>query len=218
MHFEIVVEDISGKKMLELLIERMIRASDTSRIHAYKGIGRIPGNMKDVADPSKRMLLTSLPKLLKGYGRTYNGNSLEYRAVVIVVCDLDDKNEQTFREELQHVLDSCNPRPEARFCLAVEEGEAWLLGDLEAVKQAFPTAKNAVLTAYENDSICGTWEILADAVFKGGAKALVKGGFQAVGAEKAKWASEITPYMNVERNVSPSFRAFRNEIQRLLGT
>ena len=58
-----------------------------------------------------------------------------------------------------------------------------------------------------------TWSML-----KGGAKALVKGGFQAVGAEKAKWASEITPYMNVERNVSPSFRAFRNEIQRLLGT
>lgn len=55
-------------------------------------------------------------------------------------------------------------------------------------------------------------------MLKGGAKALVKGGFQAVGAEKAKWASEITPYMNVERNVSPSFRAFRNEIQRLLGT
>ncbi len=218
MHFEILVEDRSGEKMLDLLIKRMIRESDTFRIHPYKGIGRIPGNMRDVADPSKRMLLTSLPKLLKGYGRTYSENSVEYRAVVIVVCDLDDKNEQTFRVELQQVLDSCNPRPEARFCLAVEEGEAWLLGDLEAVRLAFPTAKNAVLTAYENDSICGTWEILADAVYKGGARTLIKGGFGAVGAEKAKWASEITPHMNVNRNVSPSFCAFRNEIQRLSGT
>ena len=89
------------------------------------------------------------------------------------------------------------------------------MGDLEAVRLAFPNAKNAVLTAYVNDSICGTWEILAAAVYSGGAKALAKGEFWAVGAEKAKWASEITFHMNVERNLSPSFRAFRNEILRL---
>jgi hypothetical protein len=95
-----------------------------------------------------------------------------------------------------------------RFCLAIEEGEAWLLGDIPAVKQAYPKAKGAVLQTYENDSICGTWELLADAVYEGGAKALKDKGWMAVGVEKSRWASEITPLMDVAGNKSPSFRSF----------
>ena len=48
--------------------------------------------------------------------------------------------------------------------MAIEEGEAWLLGDIPAIQSVYPNAKNAVLNGYENDSICGTWEKLADAV------------------------------------------------------
>ena len=67
-----------------------------------------------------------------------------------------------------------NRRP--RFCLAIEEGEAWLLGDIPAIKKAYPQARDAVLNGYGNDSICGTWELLADAVVRGGSTALDKEG------------------------------------------
>ena len=70
MHFEILVEDISGKNALDILIPKVVGQGDTFRVHPYKGIGHIPKNMKDARDPSKRILLTNLPKLLKGYGRT----------------------------------------------------------------------------------------------------------------------------------------------------
>ena len=57
---------------------------------------------------------------------------------MIVVCDLDDKCLKTLRQELFAVLCACNPKPETRFCIAIEEGEAWLLGDIPAVKDRLP--------------------------------------------------------------------------------
>src|SRR5258708_37621794 len=117
MHIEILVEDMSGKTALDILVTKLVGTSATFRVHAYKGIGRIPKNMKDTTDPGKRILLTNLPKLLKGYGRTFQGYGQNYRAAVIVVCDLDDKDRDQFLKELEGIVDACNPKPDARFCL-----------------------------------------------------------------------------------------------------
>jgi hypothetical protein len=217
MHFEILVEDQSGKKTLEILIPNIIGGEHTFIIHSYKGIGHIPRNMKDADDASKRILLENLPKLLKGYGKTFEKYPKEYQAAVILVCDLDNKCLNMFRQNLFGILNACNPRPETRFCIAIEEGEAWLLGDLNAVKSAYPRAKDTVLNSYVNDSICGTWEKLADAVYPGGAQQLSKKGWQAVGAEKSRWAGAISLHMDVWNNRSPSFCYFRDKIAELIG-
>ena len=215
MHIEILVEDLSGKKALDILVPKIIGAEDTFRVHSYKGIGRIPKNMQDASDPSKRILLTNLPKLLKGYGRTFQGYGPDYRAAVILVCDLDDKNLKAFLTELNSILNACHPKPETHFCIAIEEGEAWFLGDVRAVRSAYPGADDSVLDAYVNDSICGTWETLAEAVYPGGARALSKKGWQTVGAEKARWAQDISPQMDTEKNASPRFCFFRDRIRSL---
>jgi len=78
--------------------------------------------MRDTDDVSKRILLNNLPKILKGYGRTFAGYPEDYRAAVILVCDLDNRCLKVFRNDLFGVLNACNPRPETRFCVAVEEG------------------------------------------------------------------------------------------------
>ena len=215
MHVELLVEDLSGKKALDILVPKILTGEDTFRVHPYKGIGPIPKNMKDTADPSKRILLTNLPKLLKGYGRAFSGYPRGYKAAVVLVCDLDDKNLTAFLAELSAILNACRPKPEARFCIAIEEGEAWLLGDLPAIRSAFPRADDNVLCSYVNDSICGTWEKLADAVYPGGAKALSAKGWQVIGAEKLRWAEEIAPKMEVGSNLSPSFCRFRDQIRSL---
>nr|MDA3786047.1 hypothetical protein [Deltaproteobacteria bacterium] len=129
MHFDILVEDLSGKKALDILVPKIIGDEHTFTVRAYKGIGKIPGNMKTSADPAKRALLSQLPRLLQGYGKTYAGYPANFLASVILVCDLDNKCLKTFHEELLEVLNSCTPRPETRFCFAIEEGEAWFLGD-----------------------------------------------------------------------------------------
>lgn len=215
MHFEILVEDQSGKKALDILIPKIIGADHTFNIYSYKGVGRIPKNLGAYGNASKRILLDQLPRLLQGYGKAFAKYPADYRAAVILVCDLDDKCLKAFRQELFNILNACNPQPETRFCIAIEEGEAWFLGDIPAVKSAYPRAKDAVLNAYVNDSICGTWERLADAVYKGGSTALSSKGWQAIGAEKSQWSEKISPYMNVATNSSPSFVYFRQKLLEL---
>ncbi len=216
MHFVILVEDQSGEKALKGLMPKIIGDQHTCDFHFYRGIGRIPPNLKSKTDVSKRILLDQIPRLLRGFGKTFANYPPNYPAVVIVVCDLDDRCLKTFRQELLTALNACNPRPKTQFCIAIEEGEAWLLGDVPAIKKAYPKAKDSVLNNYKNDSICGTWELLADAVFKGGANALKEEGTQAVGKEKSACAERITSYMNVNQNASPSFCYFRDKIRELI--
>ncbi len=216
MHFEILVEDQSGKVALDILVPKIVGADHTFIVHSYKGIGRIPSNMRDCKHASKRMLMDNLPKLLKGYGRTQAGR-LGFPSLVVLICDLDDNCLRGFRQEFLAILDSCHPKPRARFCLAVEEGEAWFLGDLPAVKRAYPNASDSVLGSYANDSICGTWERLADAICPGGSLALSANGWQAVGAGKSAWSKRIPPHMEIDRNLSPSFCFFRKTLMAEIG-
>lgn len=214
MHFEILVEDLSGKTALDILFPKIVDDQHTFRIIGYRGIGRIPKKLKSGADASKRLLLDQLPRLLRGYGKAFA--STNYPAAVILVCDLDDKCLKKFRQELFTVLNSCQPEPETRFCIAIEEGEAWLLGDISAIKAAYPKARNDVLKRYQNDSICGTWELLADAIHTGGSIGLKKKGWQAIGREKSTWSRKIASQMDVNKNASPSFRYFQKKIRELL--
>jgi hypothetical protein len=216
MHFEILVEDISGKTALEILVPKIINTEKhTFKIISYKGIGRIPKDLKSASEAKKRILLDQLPRLIEGYGETFSQYPPNCHAVLIVVCDLDNRCLSTFRRELLDLVDNCNCKPKTHFCIAIEEEEAWYLGDLAAVKAAYPKAKEAVLNSYSNDTICGTWEKLADAVFLGGVKKLSKQGGQAIGLEKSNWAKNIPPFMDVENNLSPSFCYFRDQLRHL---
>ena len=215
MHFEILVEDQSGKKALDILVPKIIGVNHTFTIHSYKGIGRIPKNLGANGNASKRILLDQLPRLLQGYGNAFAKYPAESPAAVILVCDLDDKCLKAFRQELFNILNACNPKPETRICIAIEEGEAWFLGDIPAIKSAYPRAKDGILNVYVNDSTVGTWELLANAVYTGGSTALSSKGWQAVGAEKSQWSEKISPHMNVASNASPSFKYFRQKLLEL---
>ncbi len=124
MHFEILVEDQSGKNALQILVPKIIGDGHTFRGISYKGAGHIPKNLGHGADANRRILLDRLPKLLRRHGETFANYPASYSAAVILVCDLDKKCLQAFRQELFDILNSCDPQPETRFCIAIEEGEA----------------------------------------------------------------------------------------------
>jgi hypothetical protein len=211
MHFEFLIEDQSGAKAMEILLPKLLGNKATYRIiKGYKSLGHLPKGLKPKSGAGKRILLDQLPRLLHGYGKVPNSG------YIFIICDLDDKIEKQFLSELNKLLNACNPKPNARFCLAIEEFEAWYLGDLAAVRKAYPKAKDAILKGYKNDSICGTWELLADSVCKGGSKALEKEGWQAIGKQKSVWAKEISPNMNVDCNLSPSFNNMRLQLQNIV--
>lgn len=210
MHIEILVEDSSGEKLLAALLPQLLGEPHTWRVHAYKGIGRIPKNMNAGADPAKRILLDQLPRLLQGYGRTPGIDA------VVVVLDTDKRNCVDFLAELKTVADACVPVPNTLFRLAIEEVEAWYLGDQDALLAAYPRAKRDVLGRYVQDSPCDTCELLADAIYKGGSAAIKKAGWPLPGQIKHEWAEKIGPLLIAERNVSPSFGKLRDGLRRLI--
>jgi hypothetical protein len=211
MHFHILSEDLSGKKALEILIPKIISQDNTFEIHSYKGLGSLPKHLDQKVDPKVETLLNKLPMILRALGKTY----LHKNACVFVICDLDRKDLKSFRQELMKTLNQCNPKPLTRFCVAIEENEAWYLGDIPAIKRAYPQAKDEILNAYINDSICGTWEYLASATVEGGPQKLINKGWWAIGEQKFYWAENIAPHMDTEQNSSPSFRYFRDHLREL---
>ena len=54
MHFEVLVEDQSGKKALDILILKIIGDQHTFRVIEYRGIGHIPKNLKSSTDASNK--------------------------------------------------------------------------------------------------------------------------------------------------------------------
>ena len=216
MHFEVLVEDASGSIALEHILEKILGANYTDhswRMHPYKGKGQLPDNLYEAPNPKNQQLLNNLPSLLRGLGKSLD----ESTSVVVVVVDLDDDNCLRFKQDLLNVLNSCSPRPRALFRIAIEESEAWLLGDRAAIKAAYPNARDAILNGYVQDSICGTWEVLADAVHQGGAENLNRLGFPADGTAKCDWARNIAPRMDVDSNQSKSFQVFRDGVRNLAG-
>ena len=150
MHLEILVEDQSGSIILENILAKIsanLPLVLTYRIHAYSGLGKLPKNLSKDKDPQKRALLSKLPMLLRGYGRGLGENS-----AVVIVVDSDKNDCKILKNELNKVLDCCMIPPKTAFCIAIEEMEAWLLGDRQALLEAYPDAKTGVLDGYLQDS------------------------------------------------------------------
>jgi hypothetical protein len=212
MHIEILVEDASGEKLLEAVLPKLLGEQadpHTWRVHPYKGIGRIPKNLNAGGDPAKRILLDQLPRLLRGYGNTPGIDAL------VVVLDSDRRHCVDFLAELKAVAAGCNPAPSTMFRLAIEEAEAWYFGDQQALKAAYPRAKADVLGRYVQDSVCDTWELLADAIYPGGSAAIKKAGWPLPGQVKHEWAEKIGPLLDPDRNLSPSFGKLSDGLRRL---
>jgi hypothetical protein len=213
VHIEILVEDSSGMSLLEAVLPKLLGEHGdphTWRMHSYKGMGRIPKNLNVGMDPAKRILLDRLPRVLKGYGNTPGIDA------VLVVLDTDKRDCVGFLAELKALAADCNPAPNTMFRLAIEEVEAWYLGDLQALLAAYPHAKQDVLKRYTQDVACGTWELLADAVYSGGSASLKKAGWPLSGQIKHEWAKKIGPLLEPDRNLSPSFGKLRDGLRRLI--
>ena len=216
MHFEVLAEDQSGSIALEHILEKILGANYTEhswRMHPFRGKGQLPDNFYQSPNPKNQQLLNNLPSLLRGLGRSLD----ESTSAVVVVVDLDDDDCLRFKQDLLNVLNDCNPRPRTLFRIAIEESESWLLGDRAALTAAYPNARTSVLNGYAQDSICGTWEVLADAVYQGGSAKLKQLGFPADGEAKCDWARNIAPLMDVDRNQSKSFQVFRDGVRNLAG-
>lgn len=218
MHFEFLVEGQTELTVLSILMEKIIGVygkNNTWKIHKHRGIGELPDDPKVKPDKNNPTLLHNLPSKLQAYGKEQLNN-----LVIVILVDLDDNDCRKMKERMQKLLDYCPKKPNAWFCLAIEELEAWFLGDHQAIKQAYPAARLDILDSYKQDSICGTWEKLAEIIYPDGFEALIKAGTKrSISTLKQKqiWAKKISQFMDVDQNLSPSFQYFRDGLKKYTG-
>ena len=215
MHFQFMIEDQSGAALIEILMQRisLINGDITYNCKPFKGLGGFT-KKNTIKETKSGKLLNDLATYLRGFNK-----SLQHiPAVIIVVLDNDTRNTEEFLAELNRVAQQNMITVDHVFCIAVEEIEAWLLGDEAAILAAYPLAKVQQLHTYVQDSICGTWEVLADVVYPGGVSKLKKEcpTYIEVGKCKREWAQKIGNHMDIEHNNSPSFNYFMTEITRRL--
>jgi len=195
MHIEILVEERSMEEALKNLLPHMLLPETTYRIISFQG---------------KPNLLRHLPNRLRGYACWITD---EYR--ILVLLDEDRQNCLALKQQLEAAaqqtgLSTKTSAGGARFQvlnrIVIEELEAWFLGDIDAIRRAYPRIPATLANApkFRNpDSVAGgTWETLENTMQRFG---YFKGGYAKVEAARA-----ISIHMDPIRNRSRSFQVFRD--------
>ncbi len=202
MHVEFLVEEPSAEVALKALVPKILRADVTFDVHAFQG---------------KQDLLNNLESRLKGYSPWLPRH---WRIVVLI-----DEDRQTCKE-LKQKLEEASARAglttkssvtvgeqfQVLNRIAVEELEAWFLGDVPAIVKAYPRVPSTLDRKAKfrgPDAIKGgTWEALE--------RVLQKAGYHQGGLNKIAVARDISPHLCPQRNRSKSFQVFRDGLQQLL--
>lgn len=167
MHFQFLIEDKSGGILVDQVMRKLThqRTDITYDCKTFHGIGGFKKKWSPKVAKTQK-LLNDLPIFLRGFDRSLNVAG--FQAALVIVLDNDRNDPIQFRQQLEGLANSLMISIDHVFCIAIEEMEAWLLGDRAAVLKAYPSAKVNILNGYVQDSICGTWEQLAAAVYPGG--------------------------------------------------
>lgn len=217
MHFHFLAEDRSGAVLIEQVMQKVtaLHPEVTYYCKGYHGMGGFT-KRNTVKETKDGKLLNDLATVLRGLNKSLQS----IPATIVVVMDNDTRDTTDFISQLQAVAAQNRITVDHVFCIAVEEMEAWLLGDRQALLTAYPDARIPLLNTYVQDSICGTWELLANAVYPGGLSKFKKDcpSYMEAGQYKSEWARKIGQHMDLASNLSPSFQNFMNEILKRLST
>jgi hypothetical protein len=200
----VLVEGPSEEALVRGWLPRLLPRHAFTLIR-HRGKGKLPGDALKVPDARREGLLDQLPAKLRAYGRSLDPATDR----VVVLVDLDDDDCINLKRRLVALLDHCDPSPAVLFRIAIEETEAFYLGDLRAIQEAFPHAKIRRMKGYEQDSICGTWELFQRVV-------------DARSEDKVGWAERISSHLSTEwrgrdANRSNSFQQLCRGLLRIAG-
>jgi hypothetical protein len=194
---EFFVEERSMAAALEVLVPK-IRSDFGFQIHAYSGVSD---------------MLAKLPSRLRGVA-TYI--KPDYR--VVVVRDADRKDCTKLKAEIEAIARAAGLLPKGKkkpfqvlTRIAIEELEAWWFGDVPALAAAYPGVPVTLGSQRgfrDPDAIKGgTWEALE--------RVLQAAGHARGGLPKTAVARALAERIDVARNTSKSFQAFREGLLSL---
>lgn len=197
-HLEILVEEPSMEVCLRELLPKLV--GETVSFQVY------PSQCKEEQ-------LDQLLIRLRGYT-----SWLLPTWRIVVVVDQDDDECQELKRKLEETAARAglktrtvagDPTWQLVNRIAIEELEAWFLGDMEAIRAAYPrippTAEHKARFRNPDNIRGGTWEALE--------RLLQQAGYFKGGLRKIEVARQISPHLNPQRNRSHSFQVFREAIQ-----
>ncbi|MFZ5450095.1 MAG: DUF4276 family protein [Thermodesulfobacteriota bacterium] len=198
MHLELLVEEPSAEAALQNLVPKIIGEDVSYNIHVFQG---------------KQDLLKNLPKRLRGY-RPW----LPDDWYIVILIDNDQEGCVELKQRLEKIafhegfITRSNAGPNAKFNvinrIAIEELEAWFLGDMDALRVAYPKIPRHLGTKakFRNpDAIHNSSETLE--------RELRRAGYYRGGMPKIEVARRISQHMDPVRNISKSFQVFRVALQ-----
>jgi hypothetical protein len=200
MHIEFLLEEPSAEVFLQGFVGKLLPPGSTWRFIVFQG---------------KKDLLFNLPSRLKAYSQWMPP---DYRLVVLVDDDREDcaalKRQLETAALLADLPTKSKPK-DGKFVvlnrIAVEELEAWIFGDPEALCAAFPRVPKTIgrKAPYRNpDAISGgTWESLE--------RVLKSTSYFNGGLPKIQVAREVAKHLDPRRNASMSFRQFVQGLEAL---
>ncbi len=203
MDLEVLVEEPSAEAALKHILPKIVG-------------GR--ARFKVVNLGSKSQLLEKLPQRLAAYrDRIRRGEAIK----VLVLVDRDDDDCEALKRRLELVARDVGlatrtrPGPGGGFHvvnrIAVEELEAWFIGDPAALRAAFgglPAIGASGIFRNPDNVGGGTWEALH--------RFLKQHGIYKSSYPKIETANRIAPHLDRARNRSASFRAFCDGVEALL--
>lgn len=205
MRLHVLVEGDSEEALMRGWLRRFLPPGHSFVVIRHRGKGKLSRDPLQVPDIRREGLLDQLPAKLRAYGKSLDPATDR----VLVLVDADDDPCRELKQRMLAALAQCDPRPIVLFRLAIEETEAFYLGDTTAIRRAFPQAKVQRMKSYVQDSVCGTWElfqrVIDDPV-----------------EDKVEWAERMAPYLGTDwrgrnANRSPSFRQLCLGLLRLAG-
>lgn len=213
MRIEFLVEDSSGKKLLDEIMKKYIQEMPLFPIEysilSYKGIGGLVKGA-DGRNVKAQQLLNDLPKRMKAIQAKYWGVPA---VSIVIVLDNDTRDTIRFQEDLEKLAKREEILIDHVFCIAVEEMEAWLLGDRNALRAAYANVADRIsskYSSYKQDSICGTWECLADMLTKGGIAKFRKRILRLLTLDDVSLngLKKLVVRWNYEKMCPPAFKSF----------
>jgi hypothetical protein len=197
---EFLVEEFSMEVALRALVPRLRPdLSSSFDVHAFDG---------------KDQMFARLPGRLRGYAHCLPDNGR-----VVVVVDRDDDDCRQLKARIEEMASKAGLRVKtsaaaSRFDvlvgLAIEELEAWYLGDVDALVAAYPGLPATLgrkARFRDPDGISNASRVLE--------RHLQRAGHFRSGLRKVELARAVVPHMKPALNVSASFRAFRDGVLSL---
>jgi hypothetical protein len=201
MQIDVLLEEPSAVEALRFILPKILA-------------GRAKFKLINMRNKSR--LIGQLPARLLGYKKRLDAGE-DLRIVVLVDRDRDDCAELKTRLERMArdagLSTKTSTDQQGRFQvvnrIAIEELEAWFIGDTEALKSAFSGLRGeAFPKSFNNPDNSGGWEHLH--------RFLKSKGIYKSSYPKIEAARKIAPHMDIPRNKSRSFHHFCQGIEAFL--